>query len=224
MSIQLSGNGGVVAEVETASRAQRVIVRPLDVATGGGGSYAMALTTGTMAAGISADSEILQFRWTSTTYAALIRRVQIEAIALGTAFTAGQCIFSAFAARSFTAAGTGGGAATITTNNAKLNTDFATTQVAEIRVATTAALTAGTKTLDAQPLARHNQGVANTAWLPITPNRPLLDISAERYPLRLEAQSAGGGEGLIITTTVPATGTWSATINIEWDEIAVASY
>lgn len=220
MSIQVAGFSNVVAEVETASRAQRVTTRPLDTVTSGLGSYAIAVTTGTMAAGISADSEFCQFRWTSTTSHALIRRVNLQAIALGTAFAAGQCIFSMIAARSFSAAGTGGGVATISGNNGKLYTTMGTTGVGEIRIATTAALGAGTKTLDTQPLARWNQGVANTAWLSIAPtDSDLFNAYLNRYPLRLNTN-----EGFVLTTTVPGTGTWSATVTIEWEEVSTTGF
>lgn len=215
MSIQLQGYSGTVPEVD-GKRAVYHTARPLDTVSTGYGTYSIAVTTGTMAAGIAGGSEFCQFRWTSATVAALIRRVRLDAMALDTAFTAGQCIWSMTAARSFSAAGTGGGAATITTNNGKMRTSMATTGLGEIRIATTAALGTGTKTLDAQPLTRALLGIANTAWLDIAPRSDLFNAYQNKYPLYL-AQN----EGFALITTVPATGTWSAAVTIEWEEVPV---
>lgn len=118
-------------------------------------------------------------------------------------------------ARSFTAAGTGGGTATITTNNAKLKTSFPTTAVGEIRVATTAALGAGTKTLDAQPVGMGLGSITVTAGDVILPPTVIYDAmcDTDQYPIILSAN-----EGLIIRATVPATGTWTGGFSIVWDE------
>lgn len=219
MAIQIQGNSGVTQEVDAAGAAY-ITQRPLDTYGAGYGSYRIAVSTGVMAAGIAGASEFCQFRWTSTTSLALIRRVNLSANALDTAFTAGQCLWSMSVARSFSAAGTGGGTATITTSNGKARTAMATTGLGEIRIATTAALTAGTKTLDAQPVAATRKGVANTAWLPIAPEDSyLFDAWGAPYPIVL-AQN----EGFVLITTVPATGTWSASISIEWEEVSTTGF
>jgi len=57
-------------------------------------------------------------------------------------------------AKSFSAAGTGGTAATITGNNGKMRTSMGTTLLGEARCASTAALGAGTKTLDSQAIGQ----------------------------------------------------------------------
>lgn len=229
MSIQKQGYSGVVDEVESGTRAGRVTLRPLDTITdGAGGSYSLSAITGIMAAGIAGASEFVQFRWTSTTYNALIRRVRITAAVLGTAFTAGTVLFDLTRATAWTAAGTGGGVATLTAPNLKRRSSMAASQVQEIRIATTAALGAGTKTLDAMPMRSVITGIPNTAFLPLVGGQgggadDGLLIGSYRgdaeYPLVLAAN-----EGFVIRTTVPATGTWTAHIGIDWDEVLIAKY
>lgn len=223
MSIQIQGSSGTVGEIDSGTEALRVSPRPLDVAANGG-SYAVSAITGIMAAGIAGASEILQFRWMSTTHSALIRKVHIKAGVLGTAFTAGTVLFSLTRATAWSAAGTGGGVVTATTPQLKLRTAMQTSQFAtlgEIRIATTAALTAGTKTLDSAPMASSITGVPNTAFIPMLAGAEGLLISAKDfgYPLTLATS-----EGFAIRTTVPATGTWTAHIDLEWDEVPLADF
>src|SRR5712692_488052 len=109
MGIQIIGNSGVVAEVD-ARRSLKVSSQPLDV--GALGSYAAAVSTGAMAAGLAAAAPIFAFRWTDATgKLALIRAVRLAMNSLGTAFTAGVGLFEMFAARGYTASDTGGTAA-----------------------------------------------------------------------------------------------------------------
>jgi hypothetical protein len=215
MSIQVQGNGGTVWEVDGANfRAARVSLRPLDI--GSLGSYALSTVTGTMAAGTAANIDIFQFRWTDATRFAVIENIQIWAANAGTAFAAGSCRFACLFARSWTADGSGGTAITLTTNNQKLRTSFGTTLVGSARVSTTAALTAGTRTLDAQALASQGGGVVATAGAAlISPGAEVIgSLSPQLHPIILATN-----EGIVIQSTVPATGTWTAGIDIRWSEV-----
>jgi hypothetical protein len=214
MAIQVQGNGGTVAEVETNTRALRNVLRPLD--PGALGSYQMAVTSGLMAAGIATDANILSFRWTSSTSVAVLRSVRMTAFNGGTASAAGTGYFQMFVARSFTGSDSGGTAFTLTTNNGKMKTAFATTAVGDIRASSTAALTAGSRTLDAQPLC--SIGIT----LPITtvnyffvgPNIELYRPEPTMWPLVM-AQN----EGFVVQVKMPATGTWGFSFNLAWDEV-----
>lgn len=175
------------------------------------GSYSVGTRSAIMAAGISADTEIYQFLYTGATLA-VIRSIHISAGNDGTAFAAGSCLFQAIVARAWTVAGTGGGTATITGDNMKLRTSFASTAVGEIRTATTAALGAGTKTLDATGIGSFAGGVPAVAGQTIVPFTQLFDGTS--YPLVL-----ANNEGFVITQTVPATGTWKFSVNVKWDGV-----
>lgn len=223
MPIQLQGTTGTASEVDgTTFRALRVTQRPID--HGALGAYKLATSTGSMAAGLAADSEILQFRWTDATRFAVITRFTLDGMWASTAFVAGQIRIVATIARSFTAAGTGGATATLTGNNLKMRTTMGTSLVSEIRVASTAALGAGTKTLDAQSIGQvqtHSAafGIATPVVGVVGPALgPYVDLvtygAAGSHPIVL-AQN----EGLIIRATVPGTGVWTLGMGIEWTEV-----
>ena len=167
MAVIVSGVGGTSVEAETNSKALRVVSYPVD--DGALGTYSMGVQTGIMAAGLGAASEVFQFRWTSSNVCA-IQTIMFSAGTLGTAFAAGGVVVDAVIARSFTVAGTGGGTATITGNNQKLRTSMATTVLGEARIATTAALTAGTKNVSCPFVAERSRatcsGVITGALLP----------------------------------------------------------
>lgn len=187
---------------------------PLEV--GALGEYAVATITGTMAANLGAAAPIFAVRWGSSASLGLIRRVSISMASLGTGFTAGVGIFDMIAARAFTVSDSAGTAVTLTTNNAKKRTTFGTTGVTDMRISSTATLTAGTRTLDANALTNLMFAVStatNTVMLPTTTLwQP--DLGANEWPLVL-AQN----EGFIIRATVPATGTWQAQVKVDWSEV-----
>jgi len=213
MAIQVQGNGGTTAEVESATRALRIIQRPPD--WGALGSYAMGAKSGTMSAGLSANSPIFSLRYTGVNVL-LLRRLQLFAANAGTAFTAGVATFDLFAARAFSASDSGGTAGTLTVNNGKLRTSMGTTGVGDLRIASTGALTPGTRTLDAQQLASMTAPISTTASISMVPAG--IDFLREQpgeQPLVL-----GNNEGLVIQATVPGSGTWSFNVNAIWDELA----
>lgn len=217
MAIQVQGNGGVVAEVTgTGFRALRTEARPLDY--GALGSYSLSMLSGTMAAGLAANSEIYQFRWTDATRLAIVHSVTLDGLAgSATAFTAGFAKVELLAARSFSAAGTGGTAATITGNNGKLRTSMGATLLGEIRCASTAALGAGTKTLDTQGLGLFSFSIGVVVSVNYAGQVVLFSDGepSGRHPL-IVAQN----EGFAIRATVPATGTWQFGVTTKWTEIA----
>jgi hypothetical protein len=182
------------------------------------GVYSAAVLSGTMAAGLAADSEIVQFRWTDATRLCLIHEVTLDGLdGSATAFAAGFGRVHATVARSFTVAGTGGNAATITTNNGKLRTSMGTTLLGELRSASTAALGTGTKTLDAVSIGQVSLTfgtVVSTRYLQ-APIKLFNTDAVNSHPIVL-AQN----EGLILRATVPATGTWQFGATIKWSEVA----
>lgn len=215
MPIQLQGNGGTVSEVDgTTFRAVRMTQRPPD--HGALGQYKVSTVTGAIAAGAAADSEIFQFRWTDATRLAVVTLVQMDFLYATTGFAAGLGTLRLTTARSFSVAGTGGGTLTLTGNNNKMRASMGSSLVGEVRVATTAALGAGTKTFDANDLGQSRFAV------PVTTNANLIDAKplslfnpdASEHPLVLVAN-----EGFAVRATVPATGVWLAGITCRWAEV-----
>lgn len=224
MALQIKGNSGTNLEVETNTRAARVTIRPIDY--GSLGSYSHGALSGTITAGLSANAPIYSFRWTNATALGLIRRVAISAGNTATPFTAGVVLLQMFVARSFTAPDTGGNDLTPAGNDCKRRTSMGNSLLVgvtgSIRCSSTVALTPGTRTLDQQPCATIGTSVPATAGTPLVlPGSELWTYNAgdSRYPLVL-AQN----EGFVIQATVPASGTWTFGVSVDWDEILTANY
>jgi hypothetical protein len=214
-----SGADSTTLTIDPNQNAARVTIRPLNV--GSMGSYAIAGTTGTIAAGMAANAAIFQFRWTSGSAVALLRTVKIGAASGGTGFTAGTASCGLVFARSYTVTGTtGSNSIAITGSEGKRRTSFATSSVTNgnIRISGTAASTGQTWVLDTSDMARLGPfGVGTATQTAFIPAGTVLwqpDYAGE-WPLVL-AQD----EGFAVRCTVPATGVWSAVVSIEWTEVA----
>jgi len=215
MAIQVQGFDGTVAAVDgTNYRSMRTTLRPLDY--GALGSYRLSLLSGTMAAGLAANSEVFQFRWSDATRICVVTSIIWDGLSgSATSFAAGFGKVDVLAARSWTADGSGGTPATLTGNNQKQRTSMGTTLLGAARISSTAALTAGTKTLDAQAIAQYSATfgtTTSTQWM------PMVDLfhadPGSESPLVL-AQN----EGFVIRATVPATGTWQFGCTVTWTEL-----
>ena len=186
---------------------------------GQSGAYGIDTVSGTMAAGLAAASPVWSLRWGSTTTQLVLLRLAIQMNSLGTGFAAGLGLFEAVKARAFTASDTDGASILPAANNAERRTANATTGVTDLRQSTTATLTAGTRTLDAQPFGAIRAQIstaANTVFLPGVagnPAVPLFEAANGREPIVLTQD-----EGLVIRATVPATGTWEFRVLCEWAE------
>jgi hypothetical protein len=216
MAIQVQGFDGTVAAVDgTNYRALRSTLRPID--HGSLGSYRLSMLSGTMAAGLAGNSEVFQFRWSDATRLCVVTSIVWDGLSgSATAFTAGFGKVDVMVARSWTADGSGGTPATITGNNQKQRTSMGTTLLGAARVASTAALTAGTKTLDSQAIGQYSAAfgtATSTQWM------PALDLfhvdPGGECPL-VFAQN----EGFVVRATVPATGTWQFGVTVCWTEVA----
>jgi hypothetical protein len=221
MGLQIQGNGGVIAEVDGATfRAQRATSRPVD--HGALGAYCIGLRSGIIPAALAANSEIFQFRWSDATRFCVIRKIRISAAVSTTFFAAGVPLqIDLVKATGWTAAGTGGTRASPAAL-LKRRTSMGSSLVAasDIAVATTAALGVGTKTLETLALSSLVASCPITAALDgsIIESGTILwqaEVGDGEHPLVL-AQN----EGFVITVpAVPATGTWTAGITIDWAEV-----
>jgi hypothetical protein len=216
-------NTGVGADVNQ-DRSLKVEIRP--PAVGALGAYSLAMQSGSITATLGASSNLFSLRWTDSTRFALIRKVTVSALVLTTITTGVQFDLALFFARSFSASDTNANSsttATLTTNNAKFRTSFGSSLIAasDVRMAGTGGFTAGTRTLDTNPLGRIPGWTGTAAGTPVynTPYPvPIVDrTGAGQYPIVL-AQN----EGVVIqnATAGPATGTFNVTVNIEWQEAA----
>lgn len=214
MAITIAGNSGVVAEVSgTGFRALRSETRPLD--PGALGAYRKSLLSGTMAAGLAANAEVFQFWWSDATRLCAVQRVFLDGLSgSATAFTAGFGKIDMVPARSWTADGSGGTAGVISGNNGKLRTSFGATLLGSVRISSTAALTAGTKTLDTNPIGQFSMTFGTAVSAQYAGQTIMFEAWDNMHPLIL-----GANEGFVLRATVPATGTWQFGVTVHWTEV-----
>lgn len=221
MAIQLQGVGGnTIGAAEDASVPQHVTLHGQ-----AGNAYRYSGFTGTIGAALAANSEVLQFRFlTGTKTKCIVRKVMFDGIGIVVIPTAvGPLGFMLKPARSWSVAGSGGTRIATTGDNLQLRQSNPASQVNDLGIATTGALTVGTKTLDANAIGQVIGGVGTGAAAPsmavgpaIAP-QPLIDASGGGHPLVL-----GDQEGFAILTTHvgPAALTYVAGFTIDWIEVA----
>ncbi len=230
-AVPIQGNGGTVAEVESASRAIRTTPRPIDPAAGGArGCYRYSGVTGVLPAALAASAVVFSARFDPATASdvAIITQLSTRFLPL-TPFTAATLTdhtsFDAFIGRSFSASHTLGTAVTLTGDNLKVRTSFASTQFTDIRIATTAALGGGTVTLATNPFAqslrkgnRVNPAAATEETIMPTTDGMDADfrVGDGEYPIVLADQ-----EGIVIRnrTVWPAAGTGQLRVTMVWCEL-----
>jgi len=181
------------------------------------GSYRQQFTTG-LTAGVAAASStaghICALRFATANQGIRLRRLEVEGI-LTTAFGAAQRVgFDAVIARGYTAAHTGATALTIATNDGKVSTTQSATPTLTGRIADTGALTAGTHTFDANPIA--GASVYASAIGIIMPTR-YYDFTT----LPTRGFVLGNNEGVVIRNTISmgATGVFEWKFTFEWDQL-----
>jgi hypothetical protein len=168
-----------------------------------------------MAAGLAGAAPIFAIRWPSANIMVL-KKVIISAGNTATAFTAGVCTFNLFIARSYTVNDTGGTDITPAAGMTKLRTSMGNTLLTAncARISSTATLTAGTRTLDTNPIGSISVSIPAVAGNTILAPYDLFKALAGDYPTVL-AQN----EGIVIQATVPATGTWTFSVQSQWEEL-----
>lgn len=179
--------------------------------------YSLALRSGALTL-VAADGPVWSMQWTSTSLICVVKRIVIS-VGVTTAYTTAQVTrYGLYFARAYSVADTGGAAATLTTNNGKKDTSYPITAVTDMRMCTTGAITAGTRTLDAQPLdiaqfSTITLGAANDdEWnFGMVPSRQELILRQN--------------EGLVINnlTLMGAVGVLLLAVTVEWAEVNLGS-
>lgn len=203
-----------------AAKGMHFVAKPTDTDTLG--QYSWGGFTGVLPAALGAGSEIFQFRWTHATNLAAIRKVRISACVSTTFFAAGVPVqIDLMKATAWTVAGTLGTAiapAAMLKRRTSMGSSFVVS--GDMRIATTAALGAGTKTLESLALAAVAAPGPITGSLNgqiIAPGTVLweAEVGDGEHPLVLATN-----EGFVIrSVAVPATGTWMAAVSIDWWEV-----
>jgi hypothetical protein len=138
--------GNTVLGSADLAGATRVTIRPPAAL----GFYSIGVGTGVYV-GLAAGAAVFSARWGDATRLALILRVTVSVIqSAAVSTTGGRVDRRLIIARSFTASDTGGTIISLTGNNNKMRTSQGTSLFTDMRVASTAALSVGTRTLDSQ--------------------------------------------------------------------------
>jgi len=209
MAIQVQGNGGTTQEVDSTFRAARVSLRPAEVI----GYYSVAGASGALT-GVAAAGPVWSFRNTGANLI-LVRRVSIGFVTT-TAFTTAQGLdYQMLRANSFTASDSGGTALFTAGQNKHRNSFTNITSAPDIRIASTGALTAGTRTLETAGV-----GIAGGSSTAVGTSMPITDILEQDsgdYPFVL-AQN----EGFVITNGIAmgAAGVIRLQVSVEYAEAA----
>lgn len=221
----LGKDGTTQLAVESTHSAARVASRPMQLGANGA-AFSLSVESGIMAAGLGAAAEIFQMRWIHDTFKMVLRSIRFGMWrASATAFAAGPIRINATVARGWSVDGGSGTPVVFSTNNTnKKRTDFPLSKFSDtgVRFSATAALTGGTKTLDTNFFASIGAfvgAVAPAATVEVAPSIiPVNYIwqrdTSDEYPFLFETN-----EGIVIRATVPATGTWGYTVQVEWAEV-----
>lgn len=209
---------------------QQVSAGPLP--PGAGGAYRLSMASGTMAASLAGNAEIFQFRYvTVNSRVCLVHGISVSATmltlpAVSTTVLPGPFTLHATIARAWTVAGSGGSRAVLTTNNSKLRTSHATSEVNDAGICTTAALTVGTKTLDGSniggvtasgPGVLTAVGVVGPGVFIQKTNLMGEFLAGMSWPVAFANQ-----EGFVIrngAVAFPGTMTWNFQVDVAWSEV-----
>lgn len=205
------GNSGVAWEVDANRRALHVVIEP-NAGSDVLGHYVIGEASGIVATP-AAGAEVFQFRNSHASNLVVIERMTIS-MAHAAAVTAAQEFgFELFKATGWSAQGTGGTA--LDARPKRKSTISNSSMVAgDIRIATTAALGAGTKTLDTVRLATGPGPSVNA----IGAQGPVVYLPEDdiRYPFNVLANN----EGLVLRNLVTyATGSARFHVRVYWREV-----
>lgn len=167
--------------------------QPVRIVPGHSQGYFAVAQKSDLLTGLGANATVLTVRSTSALPLA-IAKVSVGFVTT-TAFGTAQTVdFWLYVARGFTAADSAGALLTLNTNDQKLNTYSAAINSTTIRLAQTAEITAGTRTLDANPVGIVGgwSGAAGTT-IPMT---TIFDATSGKLPIVI-----GNQEGIVIRSS-----------------------
>lgn len=218
--IQSGVSGSTVMTVDPTYAAARVAIRPIEQL----GTYSVGAFTGAYT-GAGANTPLFSMRFVAgsagSAQIAIIQRVTLSFVQTTAFTTAQQMGFGLYAARSFSGSDAGGTQIVVSGNNQKFRTSQQTSQIAtngDMRISSTAALTAGTRTLDSQALSVAH-GWGGSVLLTTGMYQPQQVTLYENFPgdTPIVLQS---NEGIVINNIVAmgAGGVFTIGVNVEWTE------
>lgn len=219
MAIQIQSAGGLtISGGEEARVPLHITNMPFT-----GNWYRYSGFTGTIGAALAANSELLQWRFLSGTKTwGLVTKCMFDGMGMVAVATAmGPVGFNITPARAWSVAGSGGTRIVVSGDNLQLETAIGNSQVNDLGIATTGALTVGTKTLDANSIGQALGGIGTAAITAygdtsIVIPQSLFNSDGVGMPLKCANQ-----EGFVVRTTHagPAALTYVAGFTVTWCEV-----
>ena len=219
MAIIQSGVDSSLLTVDPTFKAARVSVRAPEAV----GYFQLGAVSGNLTnTTVVANGSLFSMRWApGNGKLAIIRRVTVNFVqTVGWTAAAAQPV-GLYIARSWSVSDSGGSALTVAANTNKMRTSNDPSLFAapsDVRVATTATLTAGTRTLDTNPIAvgllAASQVAAASANYP-QQTIVLHDVNTGDHPIVLD-----NNEGIVLNNMVvwPAAANGLISVNVEWFE------
>ena len=203
-------DGTTALKADNTYDAMRVCYYPAELSS----KHIVAMSSGALTIVSSGTTNIVAaMRQIDSASVIHIRRIGLSWVTT-TGFTGAQYLdFGVYIARSYSGSSSGGTPWSSASNNGKLRTSLGTPTNLDARIATTSALTAGTFTADAYPIAQIGcwctTAAGGTGVIPLT---WLVDQGPGDYPIIL-AQN----EGLVVCpmTTMGAGGVGTLTLIVE---------
>lgn len=212
------GTGDGLWEVDPTANAAVGSVRGQEI--GSGGFYRVSLNSGTISARSAADILYVFQNPSTSGVLSIILGVSIGFRGIAGSATSSSFVASLYATRSYTVLDTTNASAAVSFKGQMLTQTRATQANSQYRITNTTAITGGTGTDDAQPLASlvfTHPGIVTTLFhYPFFP--PVLsEVSHPQYPLILAA-----GEGFRIRTDQAWTtgNTAVCCVDVEWVEVS----
>lgn len=186
------------------------------------GQYTLSEFTG-LTTGIAANGEVFQVRWTDATNLMVLRYLKVRWATI-TGFTAAQeCALSASKVSSWSADGSGGTTITPSVSNTTNRNSYPVSKIGSMRISTTGALTAGTKTIAANPfLTVMRKTMAAAATVQDTDFESEFRSREGNVSPIILAQN----EGIVVRNVIAqgAAGTARLSITMYWEEILATDY
>jgi hypothetical protein len=218
MAIIQSAASTDLATVDPTMKSIHSVIKPDELV----GSFHLGAASGLIAA-TAINSPLFSFRWApGTGQFCAIRRISLGVMTT-TGPTSAQLIgWNLLMARSWTASDSGGtaltpAAAVVSAGTNKSRGSLQNSVATDIRIATTGALTAGTRVLDTQPLNSQYAWIgATTAGVGTTlTNTNMIAYNSNDYPILLQ-----NNEGFVITLALASVVmVHQIMVNVEWIEV-----
>lgn len=185
------------------------------------GHYRVSIATG-LTTTLLAGDPVFSARWTSAAgIRAALLRLKVQANIITPFTNAQEVAAAATVARAWTVADSAGSAVVLTGSNAMQNSLADAASIAQLRVSGAAALTAGTRTLDANPfLQLSNSQLLAAATAAGVPYAAEYGVSSEmQFPFNFNS-IAPLQEGFVVSNAIlqGAAGTVRYIIDMEWVE------